>query len=448
MPPSPDGSPPAPAVASAGGRLVLLLRVFVPFAAGYFLSYVFRSVNAAIAPRLISDLGLMPADLGLLASAYFLSFAGFQVPLGILLDRHGPRLVQALLLVLAAAGSVLFALATTREGLIAARLLIGLGVSACLMASFKAFVLWFPRDRLPLANGVVMAAGGLGALTATAPADLLADALGWRALFFGLAGLALAISLLVLLMVPQPPSPAPDAGQDAGSEPDAPPRAAGWGAALAGLGRVLTARPFRQIAPLAVASQATMLALQTLWAGPWLTDVAGLSPTAAASVLFWVAAAMVAGFLGLGSLAERLGRRGLSTARVATAGAVVFMAVQGGLLLQPATPGLVVGLWVAFGFFGTTGILFYASLSQSFPAGLAGRVNTAINLLVFIAAFAVQWGIGAVIEGSATPGLGFARAMGGLLAAQALALVWLVWSGRQGSDERSDRSQTDPTGPA
>lgn len=112
------------------------LRVFLPFGAGYFLSYLYRSVNAVIALDLAASIGLDAATLGLLTSAYFLTFAAFQLPLGVLLDRYGARRVEAVLLLFAGLGAFLFWLGETPAALIAGRALIGLGVSACLMAAF------------------------------------------------------------------------------------------------------------------------------------------------------------------------------------------------------------------------------------------------------------------------------------------------------------------------
>ena len=148
-----------------------LTRVFVPFAIGYFLSYLMRVVNAVIAPDLVRDLGLTAADLGLLTSANFLAFAVAQLPLGILLDRFGPRRTEAVLLLFAALGAFLFSIASSAPDLIAGRALIGLGTSACLMAAFKAYVMWFSGERIPFINGLQMAAGGLGAVTGTVPVE-------------------------------------------------------------------------------------------------------------------------------------------------------------------------------------------------------------------------------------------------------------------------------------
>ncbi len=173
------------------------VRVFLPFATGYYLSYFLRNVNAVIAPELTRDLAASAADLGLLTSAYLLAFGAFQLPLGILLDRYGPRRVEAGLLLCAALGCVVFASGGSLVGLAGGRALIGLGVSACLMASFKAFSLWFPIERQASLNAAVMAAGGLGALTATTPLGWALPALGWRGIFFVLAGLVLLVAAVI-----------------------------------------------------------------------------------------------------------------------------------------------------------------------------------------------------------------------------------------------------------
>lgn len=163
----------------------LWFRLVPAYAAGYFLSYGLRSVNAVIAPELMQELNISAAGLGLLTSAYFLGFGLFQLPLGLLLDRFGPRRVEAALLLVAASGCTLFALGTHLQALALGRALIGLGVSACLMASFKAFSQWFPIDRLPALTATIMVAGGLGALSASVPVEAALPLLGWRGVFFG-----------------------------------------------------------------------------------------------------------------------------------------------------------------------------------------------------------------------------------------------------------------------
>jgi sugar phosphate permease len=130
----------------------LIAFVFLPVAVGYYLSYLFRTINGLISSVLTSKLALGAADLGLLTSVYFLTFAAAQIPVGALLDRYGPRRVQAALLLIAALGAALFGAAQTFRALVLARAMIGVGVAAALTAGLKAIVLWFPRERVALLN--------------------------------------------------------------------------------------------------------------------------------------------------------------------------------------------------------------------------------------------------------------------------------------------------------
>lgn len=400
------------ALSAPTAALVLHLRIFLPFALGYFLSYLFRTVNAVIAPDLAADIGLDPAGLGLLTAAYFIAFASSQLPLGVLLDRFGPRRVEALLLLFAAAGAYIFSRSETLTGLAVGRAFIGFGVSACLMAAFKAFVMWYPAPQLPLINGIQMTSGGLGALSATAPVEFLLGMTDWRTVFLGLALLTLAVAFIVFLVVPDKTTRKP---------PDS------LRQQMAGVREVFASPVFWRVAPLATLSQASYLAIQGLWSGPWLRDAAGLDRGDIAQVLLLVAGAMTAGYLFLGILANRLARAGWPPLSIAAAGMLVFMAAQA-VIVSGWVPNVHM-VWMLFGFFGTSGILCYADLSQRFPARLAGRVNTGLNLLVFIVAFTAQWGIGVVIDlwpatrtGYAIPG--YQAGFGLMLLLQVTAMVW------------------------
>jgi len=389
------------------------LRVFIPFALGYFLSYLFRVVNAVLAPDLASELGIGPSELGLLTAAYFITFAAFQLPLGVLLDRFGPRKIESFLLIFAAVGAFVFSRAESVSGLVIGRALIGFGVSACLMAAFKAFVLWFRRERLPLINGIQMAAGGFGALTATAPMESALGVTDWRGVFFILSIITLAVAAAVFFVVPEKKM---EQNGDRIKEQ------------IQGIIQVFSSLTFWRIAPLTVMSQAAFLAIQGLWSGPWLRDVAGMERDMIAQVLLMIAAAMVGGFVLMGAVVERLSRLGIKPIVIAAAGMTAFMITQGLLILEVTSWSRT--LWVLFGIFGTTGIIPYAVLSQSFPLHLSGRVSTGVNLFVFIAAFSAQWGIGAIINlwpgtaagGYAPPGYQAGFAM--MLCLQVIALLW------------------------
>ncbi len=390
-----------------------VLRVFLPFAAGYFLSYLYRVVNAVIASDLIADTGIGPSALGMLTAIYFITFASFQLPLGVLLDRFGPRKVESILLLFAALGAIIFSRAEHLAGLVGGRAFIGLGVSSCLMASFKAYTLWFPKEKWPLVNGLQMAAGGLGAMAATSPVETALQFTDWRGVFTGLALLTLVAAAAVFVVVPENRS----VGGNRENLQDQ----------LRGIREIFTSRIFWRTAPLTTASQAAFMAIHGLWAGPWLTHLGKLGRTEVAGVLFWMAVAMVAGYITIGSLAATLSRKGIAEATIGVVGMTLFMAIQFFLLLNPA--GWVVPLWLAFSFLGTSGIIIYSSLSQAFPVHLSGRVTTALNLLVFVAAFAGQWAIGIIIDlwptgaGQPLAAAGFNTGFGLLLVLQVAGLV-------------------------
>ncbi len=393
--------------------LLLFARVFLPFALGYFISYFFRNVNAIIEADLVRDLGFSAAGLGLLTSVYFISFASFQLPLGLLLDRFGPRRTESALLLFAALGALVFSQADSLGGLILGRLLIGFGVSACLMASFKAYVLWFPPERLPLINGLQMVAGGLGAISATVPLQITLEFTDWRGVFLILSGMTVAAAGLLWLLYPEKEGttgPVPLKDQ------------------LAGLKTVLTSRPFLAIAPLVMFSQSAQMAIQGLWAKPWLRDVAGLDESACARQLMWMMAAMMAGFFFLGLLSERLSRtRNISPVVVGVVAMGFFIVLQ--LLMALGWTAQPMLLMTSFSFFATAGILPYAGLSQTFPKELSGRVSTSLNLTVFLGAFLVQWGLGEIINLWPSGETGYhpesyVAAFGSLAALQSFGLLW------------------------
>jgi MFS family permease len=393
---------------------MLLLRVFAPFALGYFLSFLFRSINAVVGPRLVTEFGLPPEALGFMTSAYFLTFAAAQLPIGLALDRFGPRRTVSFLLLFAALGAFLFAQAESQGDLVLARALIGFGVAACLMSSLKAFVLWYPQERLPALNGSVLAIGGLGAIVATAPVEAALTLWGWRELFFGLSAATLLAAVTIFLAVPEKP------GSRSGES---------LGVMVRGLGGVLASGLFWRIGPLVLTTSAAMQSFLGLWGGPWLRDVGGYGAASASELLLDYAVAMTAGFVIMGWLTPRLIRRGFQPLRIA--GVILAFSFLGQAGVVAGLAG-VAWVWMSImGFFGTAAMLFYAALVPVYGAARSGRVSTALNLLSFSGAFLGQWLTGVVIglfphEAKAYAPAGYATAFGVLLALEVAAFLWLL----------------------
>lgn len=388
-------------------------RIVPAFAAGYFLSYGLRTVNAVISPELARDFSASASELGLLTSAYFLAFGAFQLPLGLLLDRFGPRRVEAALLLVAAAGCALFGLAPTLDGLVLGRALIGIGVSACLMASFKAFSQWFPVEMLPSLTGTIMVAGGLGALATSVPVEAVLPLIGWRGVFLLLAGLGTAVALGLFFSVPDKASDHHESLRDQ----------------LAGLGRIFLTRSYWRFAPQGSLIVGGFMAIQGLWAVPWMITVNGMSRTDAAEVLFSMGIAMLIGFLFVALATVPLARRGVTPMRLLTGGMATALLVEAAIIAELAPPWL---LWSLLGLCFSLGNLAYSQLVSRFPTHLSGRVNTALNLLMFAGAFSLQWGFGAAIDAvtasGAIPADAFRFTFGALLLAQALAFLWFLRS--------------------
>jgi len=392
----------------------LLLVVFCPFAAGYFLSFFFRNVNAVISRDLARDFALSPADLGFLTSTYLLAFAAIQLPLGVLLDRYGPRRVVAGLMCVAAAGALTFGLAQDFVTLSIGRALIGLGVSAGLMGAIKAFSLWFPLSRMATLNGLYLGIGGLGGLSATAPVEMLLGPFGWRALFYGLALASVAAAGLIFLLVPE--KPLPGHGQTLRAQ-------------IAGFRQVFASVPFWRIAAPLVVCHAGYQALQGLWLAPWLYDVAGRTRGEVASLLLATAIAYTIGSVFFGVSSDRLAHAGISRMTVYKLGLALSLALFA-LLAAGVQTGLAAILAV-YGFAAISASLAYALFTPLFPPDMTGRVNTASNVLMFGCSFAFQWGIGAVLRlypvaDGRYAAEGYAAAFVILGVLQLAALAWLA----------------------
>ncbi|MGG1943960.1 MFS transporter [Trinickia sp. NRRL B-1857] len=399
------------------------LRLLAVFSLGYFISYLFRGVNLGFAPFIIHDLHVSPADLGTLTSMYFLGFAGAQIPVGVMLDRYGPRRVTACVMLVAAIGALIFGRAGGLGAMMVGRLLIGVGVSACLGGAFKATAQHFDVGRLTLVNGLVMAAGGLGGVVVGAPLSWLLSVAGWRAIATGLAVLTAAAAAAIWIGAPTKHETRSSAGlleQFKGT----------W--------HILTSRAFWKLAAFSGLTQSVFYAMQSLWVGAFMRDVAlagtNEGPARAATLVSVLGGAFIAGNVGFGALARALERRGISVYLTSGATMVLFVVVQAMIAARVPFPQTM--LWGAYGALGGTGILTYAVLAEHFPARLLGRVNTTFTLVIFLAIFALQVAIGAALghwpmQGGHYAAEGHITVWTALIALQAVAAVWYFLPARR-----------------
>jgi MFS family permease len=392
----------------------LIFSVFLPFAAGYYLAYLFRTINAAISPALASDFGLDAAETGLLASIYFLIFGLTQIPIGVLLDRLGPRRVQTVLLVIAAGGATLFGTASSFQELLVARAMMGLGVAGSLMAGLKAIVTWFPRERVALANGWMIMLGSLGAVTATAPTDWLLNYIGWRTLFEILTIGTVTAGGLIYMVVPENV-----ANSEIATIARRPPT----------LWSIYSDPRFLRVAPLSAACIGSAWALQSLWASAWLTDVEGFNHQSRVAQMFLMAVGLSLGALLLGAMADRLRKLNIRTEVLLAWVGALFIVAELALVLRIPLPSLLP--WSIVSIAGAATVLSFAVIADYFPKEFAARANGALNLLHFGWAFTIQYGIGLVVgqwpsQDGHYPVAAYQAAFGLCLALQVAALVWFA----------------------
>jgi MFS family permease len=403
-----------PREASAGVRFPVF-AVLLPFALVFALCNYYRTVNAVLAPYLISALSLTAGQLGLLISVYFLVSALFQAPLGLLMDRFGPRRVQAVLIVIAGIGAIIFALGESWPVLMTGRVIMGIGAAGGLMTSLQAVTLWFPSARWPFFNGMVMSVGALGSLAATLPTQALLDVIDWHRVLIGAAVIGFCGSLLLFACVP---------------EKTKPPKGETLGQQLSGMAAIYRDRLFWRFAPLYLATTGSTMAFQSLWAGPWLHDVAQLDANAVAGHLLVLSLLQIGSYFLVGFIATELGKRRVPLQRIVMTGSVIYIASLTPLMLPTGA-----GRWsvlLGIGLLSNVNTLCYPILSQHFPAAMTGRATTALNSFFFVGAFIVQFAIGIVIdlvpatEAGHYPTLAYQLAFAVMIGLQLSAWAWLL----------------------
>jgi len=389
--------------------------VFLAFAAAYFCSTLVRAITATLSPVLTQDFSLKASDLGLLAGGYFFGFAVMQLPLGRWLDRYGPKRVILYFLSFAVLGCVAFSMASSFAWLLAARVLIGMGVSACLMAPLTGFRRWLDAPSLLRANSWMLMTGSFGMLASTLPVQWLMPLTGWRPLFWLLAILILLCMAVIVWIVPA--SPRVPVAESAEATP-------------ASYSQVWRSRYFQKMSPLAFFNYGGLVAVQTLWAGPWMVQVAGYTPLASATGLFYLNACMLVTYWVWGMVTPWLIDRGWGPERLLVWVVPLSMLALGVNIAGGSATG-----WIGWALFCVTSSvlgLAQPAIGMAFKPSLAGRALSAYNLMIFVGVFVVQWGIGLLIDVFKVAGLSdiasFQAAMGVFLCCCLASYVWFIRS--------------------
>ena len=419
------------------------LRVFLCFAFAYFMSYAFRTINVVIAPDLVKDLGLNNADLGLLSSAYFIGFGATQIPLGLALDRFGPRITEAWVMILAVIGALIFAIAEDFTTLVMARVLIGMGVSACLMAAFSGFRAWYAPSQQGQLASAMLVCGTSGALASTWPVHLVTPYIGWRGVFLVMAALSFLAILILYFGLPVKKS----------APTDKPIQSTSATLSWQSYRPILTNSFFWRILPLGTFCYGGFIAVQTLWFGPWLIEVMDYPATTAAQIVFGFNVVLLLAYLFNTWVLPKLARRGIDTMRYMTWTVGMSMIMQAGAYFWQTS--LVWVWWYLFAITCASFVLAQSIIVLYFPKHYSGRVSTSYNLTLFIGAFIVQWGIGHMLDLGIALGWNktsaYDLALAVFLAIQILGFIWFLIAPRYfpmavfHDDEKHDEISIRPT---
>jgi len=352
--------------------------IFLVFALGYFISTLLRAITATISPELVNEFNLSAGELGLLGGGYFLGFASVQIPLGYMLDMRGPRKIVSYFLSLTIVGLLIFALAQNFLTLLVSRIIIGVGVGACLMGPLTAYRIWYQDETQQRANSWMLMVGAIGMLSSSLPVQFFLPIIGWRNIFLLLAFITLVCIILIIIFIPQWTSKGNQRNDDAK------------------LSIVWQNQFFRSVIPMGFFSTGGLFAIQTLWAGPWMIKVSGYTPEESAKGLFLIYFFMLLSFLIWGYFVPKFSKNVNDAIRLLKYGSPLSLLVLGVIIyLGPNTVSIHWALFVVSAVFLS---LIQPAVGMAFSISNAGKALTSYNLLIFIGAFFLQWIIGLIID--------------------------------------------------
>ena len=352
--------------------------IFLVFALGYFISTLLRAITATISPELVNEFNLSAGELGLLGGGYFLGFASVQIPLGYMLDMRGPRKIVSYFLSLTIVGLLIFALAQNFLTLLVSRIIIGVGVGACLMGPLTAYRIWYQDETQQRANSWMLMVGAIGMLSSSLPVQFFLPIIGWRNIFLLLAFITLVCIILIIIFIPQWTSKGNQKNDDAK------------------LSIVWQNQFFRSVIPMGFFSTGGLFAIQTLWAGPWMIKVSGYTPEESAKGLFLIYFFMLLSFLIWGYFVPKFSKNVNDAIRLLKYGSPLSLLVLGVIIyLGPNTESIHWALFIVSAVFLS---LIQPAVGMAFSISNAGKALTSYNLLIFIGAFFLQWIIGLIID--------------------------------------------------
>ena len=355
------------------------ITIFLVFALGYFISTLLRAITATISPELVNEFELSAGELGLLGGGYFLGFASVQIPLGYLLDLKGPRKIVSYFLSLAIIGLILFASAQNFLTLLVSRVIIGVGVGACLMGPLTAYRVWYQDETQQRSNSWMLMVGAIGMLSSSLPVQYFLPTIGWRGIFINLAILTLICIILIIIFIPQWHVESLDKTKNNGK-----------------LEEIWRNDLFKSLVPMGLFNYGGLFAIQTLWAGPWMIRVSGYTPEESAQGLFLIYLLMLISFLFWGYFIPKISKNVNDAIKLLKFGAPLNLIVLAIIIyLGPDAGALHWSLFVVASIFLS---LSQPAVGMAFSLTNAGKALTSFNLLLFVGAFFIQWMIGIIID--------------------------------------------------
>jgi MFS family permease len=366
-----------------------LFFIFAILSALYLFSQFYRVSNAVIAPNLIQDLKLNAETLGILGGAFFYSFALFQIPMGPMLDRLGPRMVISYSALVGALGAFLFALGGSFTTVLIGRILIGLGMAVMLMGSMKVFILHFSPDKFATLSGTLLSVGTLGNILAASPLAYFTSTLGWRTTFFLAGGITSLLALVTFRVLEEGKRKGEPSVSSLSSEPVI--------GIFQSVRLILKSISFWQIGTLAFFRYGTFVCLQGLWLGPYLMEIKGYTPVQTGNMLILMAMGTIIGGPISGRLSDQIfhSRKGVTLAGLSLY-CVSLFPLTGILKIHNS-------LWFGviffcIGFFTSFGLLVFSHTKDLFPVSISGTAMTFVNFFTMAGGAIFMPVLGRVIE--------------------------------------------------